>query len=180
MRKSIIMGLGLALSLAGVAAAQQPGADVPRSDRGGREHGRGGKGVGRGEMGEPGERGEPRGLLFKDITLTEAQKTQLKQLREARRDRMEANRESSRKELDEMRAARERGDTAAVRAIRERNRQAMTQARDQELAEVRNILTAEQRAQFDKNVAELKAREARRGDRFGGEGRGRGRSGRVG
>ena len=74
MRKTIFMGLGLAAALAGVAAAQQAGANAPRRDRSeqaggqGQYEGRGGRG----------------GLLLKNITLTDAQKTQLQALRKAR------------------------------------------------------------------------------------------------
>jgi hypothetical protein len=41
---------------------------------------------------------------------------------------------------------------------------------DARIAEVRNILTADQRTQFDKNVAELKAHRAENGGRFGRRG----------
>jgi Spy/CpxP family protein refolding chaperone len=175
MRKSIIMGLGLALSLAGVAAAQQPGTDAPRRDRGEDQRGP------RGTFG----RGGPQGLLLKDITLTDAQKAQLKELRKSQHDKMDANREQMKKQFEDARAARERGDTTAARAIMERNRQAMEQARTQEFAAIRNILTADQRLQFDKNVAELKQREAQRGQRVGQKGQrgprdGRGWGGRYG
>jgi periplasmic protein CpxP/Spy len=175
MRKTILMGLGLALSLAGVSAAQQGTQDAPRRERaaGRGPGGPGGRFEGRGA--------DPRGALLKGITLTDAQKTQLKTLRKAQHDKMDAHRDQFDKQREEMRAARQKGDTVAVRAIMERNRVAMEQARTQEIAAIRNILTAEQRVQFDKNVAELKQREAERGKRFGqrGEGKGfRGRSGR--
>lgn len=147
MRKSIIMGLGLALSLAGVAAAQQAGTDAPRRDRG-EDH--------RGPGNKFGGRGGPQGLLLKDIALTDAQKAQLKELRKSQHDKMDANREQMKQQWEEARAARQRGDTAAARAIMERNRPAMEAARAQELAAIRNILTADQRVQFDKNVAEMK------------------------
>src|SRR6185503_12581011 len=172
MRKSIIMGLGLALSLAGAAVAQQQAPDSARHGRGG-DH-RGGPG-GRFEG-----RGGPGGQLFKDINLTDAQKAQVKQLREANRSKMDANRDAMKKQFDEARAARQRGDTAAARAIMQRNRQAMEAARAQDVAAIRNILTADQRVQFDKNVAELKQREAQRGDRFGEKGKGGRRGGRPG
>jgi periplasmic protein CpxP/Spy len=177
MRKSILIGLGLAASLAGVAAAQQPGADAPKRERA--EGPRGGP-DGRFE-----DRGGPRGLLLKDITLTDAQKTQLKELRKAQHDKMDANKEQRRKQFDELKAAREKGDTVAVKAIMARNRQAMEQARAQEFAAMRTILTAEQRVQFDKNVAELKQREAERAQRVGqngkrGPGDGRFRGGKPG
>lgn len=171
MRKSILIGLGLAVSLAGAAAAQQPGADAPRRDRAeGKRGGPGGSFEGRGEA---------RGLLFKDITLTDAQKTQVKELRKAQHDKMDANREQNRKQFDELRAARERGDTAAAKAIVQCNRQVMEQARTQEIAAIRNILTAEQRVQFDKNVAELKVREQERAQRFGERGKRGPRDGRF-
>ena len=158
MRKSILMGLGLAGMLAGVAAAQQPGADAPKRDRS-EDH------RGRGEF-----RGGPGGLLLKDINLTDAQKTQLKQLHESQRAQFDANREQMKKQMDEVRAARQRGDTAAVRAIMERNRPAMEARRQQDIAALRNILTADQRVQFDKNVAALKQRELERGNRVGQRG----------
>ena len=173
MRKTILAVMGLAVSLASVAAAQQPRGDAPRRDRGQEHRGPGGRFEGRGGP------GGPRGLLLKDITLNDAQKAQLKQLRESQRDKMKAGREQNREQFDQLRAARDRGDTAAARAIVQRNRQAMEQARAQELAAIRNILTAEQRVQFDKNVTEMKAREAQRAERFEQRGRG-GRAGRGG
>lgn len=162
MRKTILMGLGLAVSLAGTAVAQQSGQDAPKRERG------------EGERGMRGEdrRGGPDGFLFKDITLTDAQKTQIQALRKAEHDKMAANKDQRRTQFDEARAARQRGDTTAARAIMQRNRQAMEQDREQHFAQVRNILTAEQRTQFDKNVAELKLRQEKRGDRFGGAKRG--------
>jgi periplasmic protein CpxP/Spy len=157
MRKNILMALGFAASLAGVAAAQQqPGAEPPRREdhRGGRFEGRGG----------------PGGMLFQNITLTQAQKTQLQTLRKAQRDKMEANKDQWQKQREELQAARQRGDTAAVKAIRDRQRAAMEQARTQEFAAIRNVLTPEQRVQFDKNVAELKQREQERAKQFGERG----------
>jgi periplasmic protein CpxP/Spy len=177
MRKSILMGLGLALSFAGAAAAQQPGRS---GDAPGRAHAEGHRGKGRGhDMSAGRAEGRdlgPRGLLFKDITLTDAQKAQLKTLRETQRPaKNEANRAEFEKQREEMRAARQRGDTAAVRAIMTRNRQAMEQRRAQQLAAIRGILTVDQRVQFDKNVAELRQREQERANRFSDRGHGRGR-----
>jgi periplasmic protein CpxP/Spy len=151
MRKNLLMGMGLAFSLAGAAFAQQ----------GGRPDGRPGDRRGAGMM---------EGVLFQGITLTDAQKTQLQQLRESERATMEANRGAMRAQMDSARAARERGDTAAARAIWDRGRVAMEQRRDAEFANIRNILTADQRTQFDKNVADLKARMDNR-MREGGPGR---------
>jgi Spy/CpxP family protein refolding chaperone len=168
MRKSILMGLGLALSVAGTAIAQQApqaGERPARGERGGQMDGR--------------RQGGPDGLLLKDITLTEGQRTQIAQLRKTQRDQMEARREQGEKQRETLRTARERGDTAAVRQAMQQRRQVMEQERTQHVAAIRNLLTAEQRVQFDKNVAELKAREARRAER--GEGMGpRGKAGKGG
>jgi protein CpxP len=170
MRKTIIMGLGLALSLAGTAAAQQPGQEGQRRPK---------------AEGERGEKGRGRfgagGFLFRDITLTDAQKTQLQELRRSGRDAMTARRDEMKRQFDEARAARQRGDTTAARAIMERSRQQMAQLQEQRIVAMRNVLTAEQRVQFDKNVAEMKQRRAERGDRPRGERgprRGKARSGR--
>lgn len=161
MRRSVLMGLGLAATLAGIAAAQQPDAPPPRNDsaRVHRDRGPGGRFDGRG--------GPGRGLIFKDITLTDAQKTQLQGLRKAEHDKFDANRAQMKKDFDEARAARQRGDTAAAKAIMQRNRQTMEQARTQQFAAIRNVLTADQRAQFDKNLTEMKQMQAKRGERFG-------------
>jgi Spy/CpxP family protein refolding chaperone len=78
MRTSILVGLGLALSLAGTAVAQQP-QDGQRTRRGGERPG----------LAE-GRRGGPDGLLLKDITLTEGQRSQIAQLRTTQREAMKA------------------------------------------------------------------------------------------
>lgn len=166
MRRSALIGLGLAAALASTAAAQQTG----QAAQGEKPHG---------ATHERFERrgGAPDGFLLRGITLSEAQKTQLKQLRESEHQTMEAGREGGRSEMKKAREARQHGDTAAARAIAQRQRQAMQHSREQHVAAVRNILTAEQRAQFDKNVAELKQRPAQQGERFGARGAKRGRVG---
>jgi Spy/CpxP family protein refolding chaperone len=153
MRKTIFMGLGLALTIAGTAAAQQ--GNEPRRDRGERAGDQRGPGM-------RGQRGGPDGLLLKGIELNEGQRAQIAQLQKAQRDSMQGIRDDRRAHAGEMRAARQRGDTAAARAIMQRNRQGMEQERAQHIAAIRNILTAEQRVQFDKNVAELQTRDAQR------------------
>jgi protein CpxP len=166
MRKSFLMGLGLATILAGNVVAQQK--ETPRRGKG--------DGAKAGQFDRRG--GAADGFLLRGITLTEAQKTQLKTLRSAEHAKVKATRQSSKGQMSEAKAARQRGDTAAARAIAQRNRMAMAQEREQHIAAVRNILTADQRVQFDKNVVELKARQqdraakgdarGKRGGRFGG------------
>ena len=163
MKKSILIGLGVAAVFASTAIAQAP--DATR--------GRGGKGGHGGEFGQmEGRRGRggPDGLLLKGITLTEGQRTQIAQLHKTQRDQFEAKREANKAEFEKIRDARQRGDTAAVRAAMAQRRTQMEQTRAQHVAAVRNILTADQRVQFDKNVVELKAREAERAQRVGERG----------
>ena len=120
-----------------------------------------------------GRRGGPDGLLLKDITLTEQQRAQIAQLRKTQRTEMQANREKNRTQFEELRAARQRGDTVAVRKAFEARRVAMQQEREQHIGAIRNLLTTEQRVQFDKNVAELKTRMAQRAERGGSADRGK-------
>jgi protein CpxP len=164
MRKSILMGLGLAASLASLAVAQQPGGS-PRDHRGWGDKGQGAPGAAMGRRG-PGQE------LLKGLTLTESQKAQLKTLRESQRTAMQSQREQVKKQFDDARAARQKGDTATARAIMTKLQTQREQERANELAAIRNILTTDQRVQFDKNVAELKQREQKRGERFGQRGKG--------
>ena len=161
MKKSILIGLGVAL-FASTAIAQAP--DSARKAEKGK---RGGE---YGQMGCRRGRGGPDGLLLKGISLTEGQRTQIAQLRKTQHDQMDARRDANKVEMGKLREARQRGDTAAVRAAMAQRRTQMEQERAQHIAAVRNILTAEQRVQFDKNVAELKARQTERAQRVGQKG----------
>lgn len=154
MRKQIIMGLGLALTIAGTAAAQQQDAKRGHREHAGEQRGQGMRG-----------RGGPDGLLLKGIELTEGQRAQIAQLGKSQREAMQARRGQGQTQRSEVRAARERGDTAAIRAVMTKNRQAMGQERAQHIAAIRNILTTDQRVQFDRNVAELQAGRGARGGR---------------
>jgi periplasmic protein CpxP/Spy len=156
MRRTMIataMGLALSLGAVGVASAQatqQP----PRQ---------------RQEQGQWGRRRGPGRELFKNINLTADQKAKLKELRKG-----EKPNEQFRKAMEDARAARQRGDTAAARAQMKALRPQMEQARERELAAMRSILTPEQQRQFDANVAAWKQhaaerQEARREGRDGGQ-----------
>lgn len=170
-------GLVLLVGAAGATIAQAPRGDTPRptaSDTT-RRH----EGHARGERGERGGRGGPERRLLRGITLTDAQRQQLQALRPARGGQDAAAREQGRKLMEEARAARQRGDTAAASARRAQLRARMEQRRDRETAAIRNILTAEQRTTFDANVAEMTQRRQARGQ-DGGFGRGRGKEGARG
>jgi protein CpxP len=149
MRKTIYLGMGLALSLAtaAVAVAQGPGGPPP-----GGEMRRG-----------PGGPGMFMDQLFQGITLSDAQKTQIHQLFTADSAKREAGRAAMRAQMDSMRSAYQSGDTAKAAAIRARGFAAMQQHMQDETNAVRNVLTADQRVQFDKNVAAMKERMQQRG-----------------
>ena len=167
MRKIAILAAVVALAGAGTAQAQR-GARPGRAGGEGRAEGRG---EGRGGPGMMADRG-----LLKGITLTEAQKTKLEQVRGADRANMGGGRGAGRGNFEAIREAREKGDTATVRRLMQEQRAEMDARRDQQIAAIRAILTSDQLGQFDANVAEMKKREAEMGP--GGRGGARGRGGR--
>ena len=145
-----------------VVLAATVGAGVAQAQTGGPPMGRGGRG--RGPGGPAGA-----GVLLRGITLSDAQKAFLDTLREHDRAAMEQNREQNQVLFEQMRSARESGDTATANRLMREQRAKMDAQRDKQAAAIRAILTADQQAQFDKNLAEMKEREAQ----FPG-GRGRG------
>jgi Spy/CpxP family protein refolding chaperone len=101
-------------------------------------------GQGQGEMRRGGGMG---GLLLKDITLTDAQKAQVKTIRDKYVPQLLELRKSAQ----------------AVGGVDDATRAKMTDLQTKQTAEIRAILTADQQAAFDKNVADMKARmDARR------------------
>jgi protein CpxP len=93
---------------------------------------------GQGEMRRGGEMG---GMLLKDITLTDAQKYQIKTIRE----------KYVPKQLELRKAVQATGAPAD-----EATRAKMVELRDQQSAEIRAILTPDQQKTFDHNLHELK------------------------
>lgn len=162
--KTIALGLVAALTFGAAGAhAQVPQRDSARA-KAGQQDGRGPRGE-RGTRAMRGERGGPDGFLLRGITLTDAQKQQVQELRERERAAMDAHRESMRGTMDQVREARQRGDTAAARAQMQSMRTVMEQQRERHVASLRGILTAEQRTQLDRNLAEVKQRQDERGER---------------
>ena len=141
---AVAIGFGSAAELRAQAApAPQAGAERAAKQRG--------------ERGERGEHGRRMGGLFRDIDLTDAQKTQIKAIHERYRPQMQALRPTTR---------RERGDSAARpdSATRVQARELMTRQQ----ADIRAVLTTAQQATFDRNVANLKEHGARKGGKRGG------------
>lgn len=154
MRKSMVaFGLALALTAgsAGLAAAQgvQGAPQRPQHEQ---ADGRG----------EHGRRGRPGAALLRGISLSDAQKAQLKQFREAQRSKFKSQREQHQADFKKVRDARQRGDTATANAMMRQFRAQMEQQRDAQVAAIRGILTPDQQKQFDANLAQWKQREAQR------------------
>ena len=90
-----------------------------------------------------GRRGGMGGWLLKDITLTDAQKAQVKTIR----DKYVPQQMELRKQIQ-----------AVGGAPDEATRTKMMDLQTKQAAEIRAVLTADQQAQFDKNLAEVKER----------------------
>jgi len=157
-KTSLMSALALVVTLAASAGAQGVSTDHPARPQGTEQQG----GFRRGG------RGGPEGMLLKGITLTADQKQKLADLRTREREAWQKDHPqgANRQDGANARPRREPGDSAAWAA----RRAEMEKRFDARIAEVRNILTADQRTQFDKNVAEMKAHRAENGGRFGGRG----------
>jgi Spy/CpxP family protein refolding chaperone len=151
MRKTIVVAALLAAVTSATALHAQ--GNPPGGGRRG--------GMGRGGMGP----GMMDNELFKGITLSDAQKAKVEQIREAERTKMQAESGGGRAEADSARAARQRGDTALAQRLMAEQRAKMEVRRDAQFVAIRGILTADQLPQFDANVAEMKKRAAEMGGR---------------
>ena len=160
--RSAVLGLLVLGGAATIATAQAPEA----------KQGRGGD---RGAMMREGRGAR---ALFRGITLTDAEKASVKTIREKYEGQFKTLREASKPQREEMKAARQRGDSAAVKAIWDKGadqRAKMKSLSEQMNGELRAALTPEHRAQFDANVAQVKDRVAKMRD---GDHKGRGKGGR--
>ncbi|MDQ2890761.1 MAG: Spy/CpxP family protein refolding chaperone [Gemmatimonadota bacterium] len=106
------------------------------------------------------------GMMLKELNLTADQKTRIKAIHARYKPQMKAKAATFKPDRDAMKAARARGDSAGVRAARARLQADMAptrQVREQEMNDVRAVLTPAQQQQFDAERARMKA---------GGKGRG--------
>ena len=101
---------------------------------------------GQGEMRRGGGMG---GMLLKDITLTDTQKDQIKTIREKYAPRQLELRKS----------------VQATGVADDATRARMAELQNQQAAEIRVILTADQQVTFDRNLAEMKMRSNSRSGR---------------
>ena len=154
--RTLALGAVMLVSAAGVAAAQSTAAPT-RPDSGAYR-----RGPRAGEF--RGRRGGGRDFMA-DLNLTDAQKTQIKAIRDKYKTQFESLRTQQKPLMDAARAARQKGDTAAFRSNMQQARNLATPLRTQETNEIRNVLTAEQRTKFDARQKEMAARRAKMGEK---------------
>ena len=124
--------------------------------------------------------GRGRAALLRGITLNDAEKTQMKAIRTKYAAEAKSLRESMRPAMQDLRAARNKRDSAAVKTAWDRaagDRQKLQALRQRERTEFRAALTPEHQQVFDANV---KALEQRRAEWKKGRGERGGRAGRRG
>ena len=181
MRNSRVIALAL-VSLVSTASFAQAQSSAPAAGTAGSQQ-RGMKGERVKGQRMKGERG--RGGMLRGITLSEAERTKLQAIHARYRTEGQSLRATLRPARAEVLAARQKGDTAALRALRERNAGGRTQLealRTRQVAEIRGALTAENQKLFDANVAERAKRRAEWEKNGGKQGahRGHRRAGRAG
>jgi len=134
--RTLALGALMIVGVAGVSAAQSTTTPPSRAPRSGQMQARRGGG---GEFG-------------RDLNLTDAQKAQIKAIRQKYQPQNEALRTQAKPFIAAARTARQKGDTASARSNMEKARQVMQGGQSihaQETAEIRAILTPEQQAKFD-------------------------------
>ncbi|MEO7712198.1 MAG: Spy/CpxP family protein refolding chaperone [Gemmatimonadaceae bacterium] len=152
MRKNRVLALVVAslVSTASFAGAQAPGV----MEKGGRHA------MGRGMEGR---REGARGEMLRGLKLSDAEKTKIKEIRSRYAAEGKAQRESMKPAMQEARALRQKGDTAGLRALRDRNKASRDQMQALALrqqADIRGALSAENQKQFDMNLQERASRRA--------------------
>ncbi|HEX7981658.1 MAG TPA: periplasmic heavy metal sensor [Gemmatimonadaceae bacterium] len=156
MRKAHVVGFVIIslLAVCSVAPAQSAAAAAPqaRQQRDGRS-----------------DRG--RGRLLRGIKLSDAEKARVKEIRGKYQTESRSLRASLRPAMQDLRAAREKHDSVAMKAAWDRttaDRQKLDALMQRERAEIRSALTPEHQTQFDANTKQLEERRA--GRKKGGRG----------
>ena len=152
--RTLALGALMLVGVAGISAAQSTTAPQTRPDSGSYRRGPRAGGEFRGRKG-------PGRDFFADLNLTDAQKAQMKAIRDKYKPQNEAARTQAKPFIDAARAARQKGDTAAFRSNMEQARQVGQSTRTQEMAEIRNVLTPEQRTKFDARQKEMADRRGK-------------------
>ncbi len=149
--RSLIVTGSLLLSAVAIVPAQQP-TPVPAPAPRARAHGNA-----RPQRGKQFDK-----ALLRGVTLSDAEKTNLQAVRAKYSAQRQTLHTQLRTQAQNAKAARQRGDTAALRSIRaslQTERQTLAQA---ERNDVRNALTPANQAKFDSNLKRVEARAARK------------------
>ena len=158
MRKNRVIGFAIAAMLSlGTLAQAQSTTTQPEHQR---------RGMGRGDR-----VGAGRGLL-RGITLSDAEKSQVKAVHTKYAAEAKSLREAMRPAMQEMRTARQKRDSAAVKAAFEKtagDRQKLQALVERQRAEIRAALTPENQKLFDANAKKLEQRRAQWNERGKGE-----------
>lgn len=165
--RTLALGALLVAGVAGVSAAQSPTTPKTRADSGYQR--RGDRPDGQFRKGRGGREGRGFG---RDLNLTDAQKAQVKAIHQKYQPQNQVLRDRAKPFMEAARAARQKGDTAAFRTNMESARQVMQggqSIRTQEQAEIRAILTPEQRAKFDARQKAASERRAKGGEKGWGQ-----------
>lgn len=152
MRKSRVMAFVVALVLCATLVQAQARGDADRAPRGE-------CGMGRGGDGRPGA-----ARLFKGVRLSDTERAAIRTIREKYRAQGQELRKTQRPAMDEIRALRQKGDTAGARAAFERTKGDREKARGllgQERNDIRGALSADNQKTFDANAKKLEARRAK-------------------
>jgi Spy/CpxP family protein refolding chaperone len=111
----------------------------------------------------PGFEGRGGRALFRGITLSDAEKAKVKEISAKYRTEKKSSQDAMRAPMQEARAARQKGDSAAARAAFDRmkgDRDKLKALNERQVAEIRSALTPENRTKFDANMQELAKRRA--------------------
>jgi Spy/CpxP family protein refolding chaperone len=109
--------------------------------------------------------GPGRNPFLRGITLSDAEKAKVQSIDAQHAAQMKTLRQQDKPQMEAMRAARQRGDTAAVRALWEKSkgqRDQMQQLMLSQRNDVRGALSPENQAKFDANVAAFQKHAANR------------------
>ena len=107
--------------------------------------------------------------LFRGITLSDAEKANIKAVREKYAPQMKGLREQLKPQLQAAREARQRGDTAALKTMWAQSaaqREQVKKLLEAERTDLRAALVPANQAKFDANVKELEQRIAQRAGRW--------------
>lgn len=154
--RTLALSALMVVGVAGISAAQSATAPRTRADSGSFRRAEGFR------------RGREGFALGRDLNLTDAQKAQIKTIRQKYQPQEKALRTQAKPYMDAARAARQKGDTAGFRSNMQKARQVMQGGqsyRTQEMNEIRGVLTPAQQATWDANQKAAAARRAKGGEK---------------